>query len=310
MNLARNLLLAGSRNAWLRNRAVRLRFVRRAVSRFMPGEDLDSALVAARSLQADRIGSVLTSLGEDLTSPDEAVRVTRHYEEVLRRIGVESIDGEFSVKLTQLGLGLDRDACERNLGVLADRAAAVGRWVWVDMESTSHTDATLEIYRAVRSGRENMGVCLQAYLYRTGRDLESLLSLGGGIRLVKGAYREPASRAFPRKSDVDANFILLAQRLLGPDARRGKIRAIFGTHDRILIRRIEEIARSEGAPQESLEFQMLYGIQRGEQLRLAGAGYRFRVLISYGEAWFPWYMRRLAERPANLLFVAKNLFSG
>jgi proline dehydrogenase len=309
VNLARNLLLAGSRNAWLRDRAVRLRFVRSAVTRFMPGEDLDAALAAARSLEKDRIGGVLTCLGEDLANPEEADRVTRHYEEVLRRIGAESIDAEISVKLTQLGLGLDPSACERNLALLADRAAAVGKWVWVDMESTPHTDATLEIHRAVRSGRENVGVCLQAYLYRTGRDLESLLSLGGGIRLVKGAYREPASLAYPRKGDVDANFLLLAQRLLGSDARRGRVRAIFGTHDRVLIRRIEELARSEERPPESLEFQMLYGIQRGEQIRLASAGYRFRVLISYGEAWFPWYMRRLAERPANLLFVAKNLFS-
>jgi proline dehydrogenase len=155
-----------------------------------------------------------------------------------------------------------------------------------------------------------VGVCVQAYLRRTERDLNSLIPLGGGLRLVKGAYREPPEKAFPKKRDVDANYFALVGRLLDTEARRAGVRAIFGTHDSALIRRIEEAARVAGLRPQEVEFQMLYGIKREEQARLAAAGYRFRVLISYGDAWFPWYMRRLAERPANVLFVLKNLFAG
>jgi proline dehydrogenase len=177
------------------------------------------------------------------------------------------------------------------------------------MEGTAYTDVTLEIYRRARAVHPSVGVCVQAYLYRTAKDMETLISQGAAIRLVKGAYREPPDRAFPKKSDVDENFFKLAQSLLAPETRAKGVRAIFGTHDGALIRRIEEAGREARLPPPSLEFQMLYGIRRQEQERLAAAGYRFRVLISYGDAWFPWYMRRLAERPANVLFVAKNVFA-
>jgi proline dehydrogenase len=178
------------------------------------------------------------------------------------------------------------------------------------MESTAYTDVTLDIYRRARALFPNTGLCVQAYLYRTATDLEPLLALGSGVRLVKGAYREPPEKAFPKKADVDENFFRLAERLLSPEARAKGVRAIFGTHDPVVIRRIEGLARAESLLPEALEFQMLYGIRRQEQLRLAAAGYRFRVLISYGAAWFPWYMRRLAERPANVLFVVKSLLPG
>jgi proline dehydrogenase len=307
MNLLRSLLLAGSESRWLREQATKYGFVRRAVSRFMPGETFEDALGASRSLG---VGTVLTRLGENLKDTDEAEDVTRHYLDVLERVREAKLDVEISVKLTQLGLDFSREACEKNLRVLIERARAHGNWVWVDMESTAYTDVTLDIYRSARALFPNTGLCVQAYLFRTADDLEPLIALGSGVRLVKGAYNEPPDKAFPKKADVDENFFRLAQRLLSEESRARGVRAIFGTHDGVLIRRIEELARSANLPPAALEFQLLYGIGRPQQLRLAAAGYRFRVLISYGAAWFPWYMRRLAERPANVLFVLRSLLAG
>jgi proline dehydrogenase len=178
------------------------------------------------------------------------------------------------------------------------------------MEQHAYVDATLEIYRRVIADFPNLGVCLQAYLYRTADDLGSLIPLGGGIRLVKGAYRERADVAFPKKRDVDGNFLALAKTMIGPVARAAGLRSVFGTHDPRLIKAIQSYMTACGESRESVEFHLLFGIQRGLQTRLARDGYRVRVLISYGEQWFPWYMRRLAERPANVLFVAKSMLSG
>ncbi len=305
MSVLRNIFLAASESRWLRERAVRLPFVRRAVSKFMPGETLDDALAATRALG---VGTVLTKLGENLRSVEEADGVAHHYLDAYDRIAAEKLDVEISVKLTQLGLDFSREECERHLRDLAERARSHGNWVWVDMESTAYTDVTLDIYRRLRAQFPNTGVCVQSYLMRTAADVDTLVALGSGIRLVKGAYREPPEKAFPEKEDVDENYFRLAERLLSDAAREKGVRAIFGTHDPALIRRIEELARSRGLTPADVEFQLLYGIRRPEQLRLAAAGYRFRVLISYGEAWFAWYMRRLGERPANVLFVVKSLF--
>lgn len=304
MSLLRNVLLAGSENRWLRENAVRYPFVRRAVSRFMPGETADEALAAARALGA---GAVLTRLGENLKDAGEAAKVTAHYLEVLDRIHREKQDVEISVKPTQLGLDFSPEECERHLRELATRARELGNWVWVDMESTAYTEATLGIYRRVRADFPHTGLCVQSYLYRTAEDVDGLIAIGAGVRLVKGAYLEPPDKAYPKKEDVDESYYRLAARLLSADARAKGVRAIFGTHDPVLIRRIEELARSEGLSPDAVEFQMLYGIARSEQLRVAAAGYRFRVLISYGEAWFAWYMRRLAERPSNVLFALRSL---
>ncbi len=310
MGLVRKALLAGSQSRWLRERAVNYRFVRRAVSRFMPGEDLEAALAAARTLQAAGLGSVLTYLGENVQTAEEAEQFTRHYLDVLARAKRASLGAEISIKLTQLGLDLGHAACEAGLMSLIESARADGTWVWIDMESSAYTDATLDIYRRARARFPNVGVCVQAYLRRTEQDLKTLIPLGGGLRLVKGAYREPVDKAFPRKQDVDASYFDLARQLLGREARQAGVRPIFGTHDPALIRRVEAAARVEALRPQDVEFQMLYGIRRDEQARLAGQGHRFRVLISYGDAWFPWYMRRLAERPANMLFLLRNVFTG
>ncbi|GBC77533.1 Proline dehydrogenase [bacterium HR08] len=309
MGVLRTLLLAGSQNRWLRERAPRYRFVRRAVERFIPGETLEAALQAGLTLQEQGIGTVFTYLGENITDAREAEAVAAHYAEVLARIRAWPQPAEVSVKLTQLGLDLDPELCAANLRRILD-AAAPHQTVWIDMESSPYVDITLETYRRARAVYPNVGVCLQAYLYRTERDLLSLLPLRPAIRLVKGAYREPPDRAFPRKRDVDANFFALAQRLLGEEARRNGVRAAIATHDRALIRRIAAFAAAVGIPRSETEFQMLYGIQREEQQRLAREGYRMLVLISYGSSWFPWFMRRLAERPANLLFLLRHLLLG
>jgi proline dehydrogenase len=304
MSVLRTLLLSASESRWLREKAVRLPFVRRAVSRFMPGETFEDALAASRSLG---VGTVLTRLGENLRNAAEAADVAGHYREVLDRVRQEKLDVEISVKLTQLGLDFSCDECEAHLHGLAAHAKELGNWVWVDMESTAYTEVTLEVFRRLREAFPNTGLCVQSYLYRTPGDVAALIALGAGVRLVKGAYREPPDKAYPKKEDVDESYFRLAGELLSPAAREKGVRAIFGTHDPVLIRRIEALGQSLGLAPNDVEFQMLYGIGRSEQLRLAAAGYRFRVLISYGEAWFPWYMRRLAERPANVLFVLKSL---
>ncbi len=305
MGLMRNALLAASQSAWLRERAPRLWFVRRTVARFMPGEQLGEALNACRELQAKGLRSVLTELGENVTDGSAAEQEATRYVEVLGRIRALKLPTEVSVKLTHLGLDLSPDLCFRNLERIIQGAHE--GVVWVDMEASNYVDASLELYRRARQAYANVGVCLQAYLYRTAKDLDGLLPLGAHIRLVKGAYREPPNVAFPRKKDVDENYFALAQRLLDAQMRQSAMRAAIATHDLSLITRLQEFASSLGMPREQVEFQMLYGIQRAAQEQLAREGHRCAVLISYGYYWFPWFMRRLAERPANVWFVIKNV---
>jgi proline dehydrogenase len=308
MGIMRSFFLACSQSTWMRERATRYPFVRRAVSKFMPGETAEAALSAAQALQRVSIATVFTHLGENIKDPAEAERVSNHYIEMLGRIRETGLDAEVSVKLTQLGLDLGSEICQRNLHRII-RYAGPGSVVWIDMEASNYVDATLDLYRRALAEFSNVGVCVQAYLYRTQKDLESLIPLGGAIRLVKGAYQEPPQVAFPRKADVDDNYFALTRKLLGREARARGLRAALATHDVALIRRIIDWAQSEGLDKSSFEFQMLYGIQRPAQLRLAGEGWKSIVLIAYGNYWFPWYMRRLAERPANVLFVLRSLFA-
>jgi proline dehydrogenase len=307
MNPARSILLAASRNAWLRDHAAKHRFVRRTVSRFMPGEELSDALAAAQRLQTKHIGSIFTHLGENITDQAEARSVAEHYLEVLRSVRERQLDAEVSVKPTQLGLDLSAELCYSNLKTIIEQEDP-GRVVWIDMEASNYVDATLQLYRRALGEFPNVGVCLQAYLRRTTDDLASLHPLRPSIRLVKGAYSEPPEVAFPEKSRVDENYFLLAKEMLLAKKAEPKIRAAFGTHDMVLLRRISEFAAASGLPKTSVEVQMLYGIQSGEQERLAREGYNSKVLVAYGSHWYAWFIRRLAERPANLWFVARNLF--
>jgi proline dehydrogenase len=224
------------------------------------------------------------------------------------RVAAAELDAQISVKPTQLGLDLDRTMCERNLDRLLARAQERGNFLWLDMESSPYVDPTLELFRRARAATPRIGIALQAYLYRTARDLESLMPLGPAVRIVKGAYLEPADVAYPKKADVDENFYKLCVRLLAEDARKTGSLLHIATHDVALADRLSAYITHNQVPKSAYEFAMLYGIQRQQQLRLARDGQRIRVLISYGEFWFPWYMRRLAERPANVWFVAKNMF--
>ena len=308
MSIMRSFFLACSQSTWMRERATRYGFVRRAVSRFMPGETAQDALSAAQQLQRVSIGCVFTRLGENITDRAEANQVTDHYLGVLDHIRELGLAGEVSVKLTQVGLDLSPDLAFENLVQIIQHAGTAGV-VWIDMEASNYVDVTLDIFRRARSQYTNTGICVQAYLYRTAKDLESLIPMGSAVRLVKGAYQESSAIAFPRKSDVDENYFKLAQQLLSEQARSRGVRAAFATHDVKLIRRIIGYAESKRLGKSSFEFQMLYGIQREEQLRLAREGWKSIVLIAYGSFWFPWYMRRLAERPANVFFVLRNLLS-
>ena len=307
MNPMRGLLLAGSQSAWLRRQATRRAFVKRAVSRFMPGETLDEALRAANALQTAGMGVILTHLGENVAQHSEAEAVVEGYIELLERLGATDLDAEVSIKLTQLGLDLDPELAYRHVLRISEHSRRHGSRLWIDMESSAYTEATLAIYRRVRAAGVEAGIALQSYLRRTAADLEALLPHGAAVRLVKGAYDEPVEVAFRHKHEVDRSFHDLAVRLLSPEARASGAWLTAGTHDPVLIRRIEATAQAAGCPKDGYEFALLYGIGRSEQERLTRQGQRVRVLISYGAYWFPWYMRRLAERPANVLFVLRNM---
>jgi proline dehydrogenase len=305
--LLRSLLIRGSESPAL-TRLVRDRaFARRAVRRFMPGETLDAALDAAAAQAALGIATTLTYLGEQVVDPADTERVARHYLEALDRVSARRLPCELSLKLSHLGLDVARDACIALLDRICARAAEAGTFVWIDMEGSARTDATLAIFRTVRSRSPNLGLCLQAYLRRTPADLDALVPLGAALRIVKGAYREPAALAFRRNGEVTEAFFRLGTRLLAEDARRAGVRAVFGTHDVRLLARLREHAWSLGLGPSAVECHLLYGIRTADQRRLAAQGVPVRVLISYGESWFAWYMRRLAERPANLWFVLKSL---
>ena len=308
MALMRTMLLAASQNVWLREHAVKYPFVKRSVSRFMPGETLEDALAAAQSLRQKGVGSVFTHLGENVADRNEARQVTEHYLQVLDRIHQSGLNTEVSVKLTQLGLDLSPDFCAENLAQIITRENKEST-VWVDMEASNYVDATLDIYKRALSRHPNLGICLQSYLYRTKKDLADLLSMHPAVRLVKGAYKEPPDIAFPKKTDVDANYFALAQDLLHARATGQCSRAAFGTHDVALIGRLASLVKKEGYANSDFEVQMLYGIQRAEQERLALNGHRSVVLVAYGTYWYPWFVRRLAERPANLWFMLRNVFA-
>lgn len=303
----RTILLWMAGNRWLRDRLPKLWFARRAVRRFMPGEDSESALVAATHFRDDGIATMFTRLGENVTVIEEADAVAEHYLGLLDTIAERGLDGEISVKLTQLGFDLDEDRTLRHVERLAERAAQTGRTVWVDMEASNYAERTIAFYERLKANHANTGLCLQSYLRRTAADIQRLLPLDPAIRLVKGAYAEPATVAYQGRHDVDANYVALSVSMLEAIRAGRGVRIGLGTHDVRLIEQIAEHAAALGLEKAAVEVQMLYGIRAAEQLRLAADGYRVRDLIAYGEAWYPWYMRRLAERPANVLFALRQL---
>jgi proline dehydrogenase len=294
-------------NKWLRYHLPRLGFAKRAVRRFMPGEDPESALRAGRDFQKDGISVLFTRLGENITRLEEADEVAEHYLGLMERIRAEGLDGEVSVKLTQLGLDLDMDRTAAHVERLAYRAAALGKTVWIDMEGSTYTEKTIALYERTKARHPNIGVCLQAYLYRTAADIQRLLPLEPAIRLVKGAYAEPADIAYQTRREVDANFATLSIAMLEAARAGSRVRIALATHDVMLIDQITRYAETIGLPKTVFEVQMLYGIRTEEQRRLAREGFVVRDLVGYGTAWYAWYMRRLAERPANVVFALRQL---
>ena len=310
MTPSRSVLLWASHNGWLGAHVPAWPFVRRATRRFMPGEDAAAALEAAARFKADGILTWLTHLGENLTSLAEAEAVAAEYEELLDQVARRGLQAEISVKPTQLGLDLDEAVTLAHLRRLAAAQQAAGGMLWLDMEDHTYVDRTLDVLRQLAAEGAVVGVCLQAYLRRSAADLEALAGTGVGVRLVKGAYAEPATVAFPAKREVDLNFLALAARLLELGRGDGGLRPAFATHDIALLERIGALADAAGVARSGYEFGMLYGIRVADQRRMARAGFQVRDLIAYGSAWYPWYLRRLAERPANVLFVLRQLLPG
>jgi proline dehydrogenase len=308
MSLGRNVLLWASKNEWLKKRFPKMKFTRCAVKKFMPGETEEDAIEATRKLLENNIPTTFTHLGENITTLEEAEENTQHYLYLLDKINKENLDIEISLKLTQIGFDLSFDKTFELFSQIADKTKSYNNFVFIDIEDSSYVDKTIEFYKKIKKNYNNVGLCLQTYLYRTMEDIEQMMDINPTIRLVKGAYKEPETVAFKSKKKVDENFFKLSEFLI--DKIKDKNwRAAFATHDMKLIKQIEDVGARLGIEKSNIEFHMLYGIKSAEQLKLADDGYRVRVLISYGESWFPWYMRRLAERPANFGFILKNLLS-
>ena len=295
-----------ARNTWLRDHLPRLPFARRAVRRFMPGETVEEALAASNALLAEDIGILLTHLGENLTEREQADQVAAHYHELLERIQTRARPPEISVKPTQLGLDLDAELAFTHADSLAAHAIRVGSALWLDMEGSAYVDPTIELFERLRARHERVGIAIQAYLRRTAADIQRLLPSEPMIRLVKGAYDEPASVAFRAKAEVDASYLALAT-LIAQAAAQDRARLALGTHDVGLVERIAAMAEAAGTPRSKLEVHMLYGIRTDELRRLRDAGFPAYSLVAYGDAWYAWYMRRLAERPANIYFALRQI---
>jgi len=271
--------------------------------RYVAGEELADGIVVAQTLNTQGLLVSLDHLGESVSNPAAARRAVGSYLEALEAIAAEDVEGNISLKLTQLGLDLSREMCVAHLRKILERAQQLNIFVRIDMESSAYTQRTLDVHRELwDAGFRNVGVVLQAYLYRTAADVEQAVERGVQVRLCKGAYLEPARVAFADKTEVDANYARLLERLLVV----GNHPAI-ATHDERLINRTLEIVKSNGIAPEGFDFEMLFGVRRDLQLRLVSSGYRVRVYLPYGSEWYPYLVRRLAERPANLGFFVRSL---
>ena len=303
MNFARNAILWAADNPWLREHLTSFRFVRRTVARFMPGETLDAALGAAARLANDGLPTIVTELGENVTTRKEAEDVADHYIDAYGTIADRRLDTEISVKPTHLGLDLDPDLAAENVERVAQGAEQHGSWLWLDMESSRYVQPTIDLFRKVRATRPNTGICLQAYLRRTPVDINDLMP-DASIRLVKGAYREHENLLVGDRQAIDESYRRLALRIL--EVKGPSERLVLGTHDVGLVSRIEVDVESR----DEFEIAMLYGIRSSDQVRLAGEGYTIRTLISYGPHWYPWFMRRIAENPLENVLLALRNFIG
>jgi proline dehydrogenase len=296
------VLLWASEKPRVQRFATESRLTRRVVERFVAGENLEDALTAIVALNSKGMGGILDLLGEGVTDPDGAAAAADEYLASIKRIAETGLDTTVSVKLTQLGLTLDKGACIDHLRRLAAEALAIGTTVEIDMEQSEYVTDTLDVYRILREDFEDLRIAMQSYLRRTPQDLEAMQHLRPKVRLVKGAYGEPTSVAFQKRKEIDAQYAFLTDWLF----QHGTDPAI-ATHDGKLIAHAQELAQETGAGKDGFEIQMLYGIRRDLQEQLAREGYRMRVYVPFGSAWYPYLMRRLAERPANLRFFMRAL---
>ncbi|MGB7191139.1 MAG: proline dehydrogenase family protein [Acidobacteriaceae bacterium] len=305
MPILRSAFIALSRNRPLRHFSERSALGRRLSSRFVAGMEIDDVLRAAQSLHDQGIASTLDSLGENVSTPDQARRSADIYHRLLDAIAARKLNANVSLKLTQMGMDLDPALATEIASGLVDHAVAANNFVRIDMEGSSYTQATLDLTRSLHAkpaNRGHVGVVIQAYLYRSAQDVADLTADGIRIRLCKGAYKEPPTLAFPQKSEVDANYIRLTHTLLASGIYHG-----IATHDPAMIDAAKQFVEENSIPKSSFEFQMLYGIRRDLQRALIAGGYNLRIYTPFGSEWFPYFMRRLAERPANVLFLAKNV---
>jgi len=306
--ILRSLLLYLSEANWARKAVSGTVIAQKVAGRFYAGLDQTSALAAVRDLQAGGLLSTMDFLGESVTDESEARAATAEIVSMLNNIAKNKLDAHVSVKLSQLGVKIDRALAEANLRSIVSVARDNGNFVRIDMEDSPLVDTTLEIYRTLRSeGFDNVGVVIQSYLFRSRADVDELISMGARVRLCKGAYAEPDDVAYARKADTDQNFALLVDAMLDKQAREKGVALAIATHDEKMISASREIATAKGATQDEYEFQMLYGIRPAIQSSLAREGFRVRIYVPYGSAWYPYFMRRLAERPANLWFFLSNL---
>ncbi|MDP8979657.1 MAG: proline dehydrogenase family protein [Acidobacteriota bacterium] len=302
--MLRTLLLTLSHQGWLRHWVETSRISARFTSRFVAGSSLPTALEVCQRLASEKTLATLDHLGENVTSLEAAGQSRDAYLSALQKLIALDLGASVSIKLTQFGLDLDERACRENVDPLVDCARAGGTRVEIDMESSEYVDRTLDIVSDMHARHASVRAVVQAYLYRSEADIEKLNALSIPVRLCKGAYKEPAAVAWPKKADVDANYVRLAQLLLD----HGTLPAI-ASHDEKILRQLLDYTRKRGIGSDQFEFQMLYGIRRDLQRMLVEQGYRLRLYVPYGDAWYPYFMRRLAERPANVLFLAKNLFN-
>jgi len=308
MSVSRNILLWASKNDWLKRNVPKSKSVRRAVMRFMPGETVEDAILAGKELLKKNIPTTFTRLGENIISIEEAEANTSEYMNLLERIKEENLNIEISLKLTHIGLDLSFEKTLDFFSSIAEKAEKLNNCLFIDIEDSSYVDKTINFYKKIKDNHNNVGLCLQSYLHRTMDDLKGLSEINPWIRLVKGAYKEPASIAFKKLTDVNKNYFQISKYLLNQIAEKN-LRVAFATHDLNLQEQIKKESEKIGLTKDKIEFQMLYGIKTQNQYKLAEEGYKIRTLISYGEHWYPWYVRRLAERPANVFFVLKNVLN-
>jgi proline dehydrogenase len=305
--LTRNALLYLSRREGLKDFATRFRLFKKMTTRFVAGEDIEEAIAIIREINEKGATASFDHLNESVANASETEDEVREYLRILSRIDDTGIQSNVSIKLTQFGLEIDPELAYKNARRIVEDAARRGNFVRVDMEASHVTQVTIDIFKRLRSefGLNDVGIVLQSYLRRTFDDAQDILKIPARIRICKGAYNEPPEVAFPDKRDVDENYVRVMKTLLSSGIYHG-----IATHDPKMIEATIEHAEREGIGKEAFEFQMLYGIRRDLQVQLARDGYNMRIYVPYGKHWYPYFMRRLAERPANIWFVMKNMFKG